>query len=86
VKAFEFRTVQYKFPQDIHTIVQYLNENGKLNVPGEYLEYMYEMFSIEEYDTEWEPILDEYGELHAQGQLLLCRFAYWASQFDLGDI
>lgn len=55
MKAFEkFRdSDNFKYPEDMQTILNYLSQNGRINVSPEQIEELYSDFSEEEYCASW---------------------------------
>ena len=75
MKAFEFNEdySQFRYPEDMIRISEYLNERGRVNVSAKRLEKLYEQYSEDCWEAGW-LFLDDY---------ILCNFADWLSEQDI---
>lgn len=67
---------QYRYPEDMETIVSYLNEHGQVNVSEKTLEILYERFSENIYCAGWMGLDEE----------VLAEFAEWLSKIEIERI
>lgn len=57
MRAFEF--YDFKYPDDMWEIINYLKQHGDINVEYMRLEELYEDFSYDVYCTQWMMVYDE---------------------------
>lgn len=64
MRAFEF--YDFKYPDDMWEIINYLKQHGDINVEYMRLEELYEDFSYDVYCTQWMMVYDETLRIFAE--------------------
>ena len=73
MKAYEPHKTQFEFWVDMEMILNYLNDNGKLNITPERVEELYEGYSEDVWCASWMGVSEE----------ILEDFANWLSEIEV---
>lgn len=73
MKAFEFNNSIFEYPDEMDKILNYLNDNGKLNISAKDVEELYQGYSDDVWCAGWMCVSDE----------ILESFANWLSEIEV---
>lgn len=73
MKAFEFNESIFDYPDEMEKILNYLNDNGKLNISPKRVEELYRAYSDDVWCAGWMSVSYE----------ILVSFAEWLSEIEV---
>ena len=73
MKAFEFNESIFDYPDEMEKILNYLNDNGKLNISPKRVEELYRAYSDDIWCAGWMSVSHE----------ILVSFAEWLSEIEV---